>query len=82
MCSKIVSKGNLVKALSHAQLRQTNLENQIHIATDSPKKGLNDTVFQHFVVELMHCNSDMQMDLSYKFQCFCACIQYIWLVYL
>ena len=28
-------------------LKQTNLENQLHISTESPKEDFNDTVFQH-----------------------------------
>ena len=33
------------------QLKQTNLENRLHVATESPK-GFNETTFQHFVDEL------------------------------
>ena len=28
-------------------LKQTNLENRLHISTESPKEDFNDTVFQH-----------------------------------
>ena len=41
-----------------AQLKQTNLENQLFISTDI------DTVLQHFLDELKHCNLDMRMDLQ------------------
>ena len=34
-------------------LKQTNLENQLHISTGSPKENFNDNVFQHFVDELV-----------------------------
>ena len=34
-------------------LKQTNLENQLHILTGSPKENFNDNVFQHFVDELV-----------------------------
>ena len=34
------------------QLKQTNLENQLHILTESLKEGLNDGVFQNLVDEL------------------------------
>ena len=54
----------LVQTLLRTQLKQTNLENRLHVLTESPKKGFNDTVFQHFIDELKHCNSDMQMDLQ------------------
>ena len=48
----------------HTQLKQTNLENQLYISTKSLKEGFNDTVFQHFVDELKHCNADMWMKLQ------------------
>ena len=45
--------------------RETNLENQLHISKKSPKNGFkNDIVFQHFLVELKHCNSDKHMKLK------------------
>ena len=31
--------------------------------TKSPKEGFNNSVFQHFVDELKHCNPDMRIDL-------------------
>ena len=40
-------------------LAQTKLENWLHISTESPKEGFDDTVFQHFLDELKHCNPDM-----------------------
>ena len=49
----------LVKNSLRTQLKQTYLENRIHISTESPNGGFNDTVFQHVVDELKHCNSDM-----------------------
>ena len=45
------------------QLKQTNLENRLHILIESPNEGFNDTISRHFVDELKHCNSDVQMDL-------------------
>ena len=54
----------LAKTLFCTQLKQTNLENHFHISTESPKEGFNDTVFQLFVDELKHSNSDMWMDLQ------------------
>ena len=44
----------LVKTELRTQLKQTDLENQLHISTESPKEGFNDSVFQHFVYELKH----------------------------
>ena len=49
------------------QLKQPNLENRLHISRESPKEGFNDTVFQHFVDELKHCNSDMEWTCNYQF---------------
>ena len=54
----------LVKTSLGIQLKQTNVENRLHISTKSPKEDFTDTVCQHFVDELKHCNSDMQMDLQ------------------
>ena len=55
---KDFSKTELVKTMLLAQLKQTNLENQLFISTDI------DTVLQHFLDELKHCNLDMRMDLQ------------------
>lgn len=33
-------------------LKQTNLENGLHISTEIPKEDFNDNVFQYFVDEL------------------------------
>ena len=49
--------------LLHTQLKQSNLENRLHISTKIPKE-FYDTVFQHFVDELKYCNWDMQMALQ------------------
>ena len=58
--------------------KQTNLENQLHISTESPKKCFNDTVFQNVVDELEYCNSDMQMDLPLLVPVFlCLCLIYL-----
>ena len=38
----------LVKTLLHTQLKQTNLENQLHILTESLKEGFNNIVFNIF----------------------------------
>ena len=46
------------------QLKQTNLQNWLRISTESPKGGFNDTVFQHSMDKLKHCNPDMLMDLQ------------------
>ena len=54
----------LVKTSLRTQLKQTSLQNRLYISTEIPKEGFNDTVFQHFVDELKHCNSDMRMDLQ------------------
>ena len=54
----------LVKTSLRTQLKQTNLQNRLYISTEIPKEDFNDTVFQHFVDELKHCNSDMRMDLQ------------------
>ena len=54
----------LVETSIRAQLKQANLENRLHISTENPKEGFNDTVFQHFVDELKHYNPDMVMDLQ------------------
>ena len=59
---RFLSRRKLVKTLLHTQLKQTNLKNEHYISTEIPKEGFNDTVFQHFLDELKHCNSDMQMD--------------------
>ena len=45
-------KRRLVKTYLCTQLKQTNLENPLHISTESPKEGFNDTVCQHFVYKL------------------------------
>ena len=34
-------------------LKQTNLENQLHTSTESPKEDFNDTVFQHVVLKTL-----------------------------
>ena len=59
---RFLSRRKLVKTLLHTQLKQTNLKNGLYISTEIPKEGFNDAVFQHFLDELKHCNSDMQMD--------------------
>ena len=69
-----------MKTSVRTQLKQTNLENQLHISTKSPKEICNDTDFQHFVVELKHCNLDMRMDLQLLVPVFCAYIQNILLL--
>ena len=49
----------LVKTSLRTQLKQTNLENRLHILTEKLKEGFNETVFPHFMDELTHCNSVM-----------------------
>ena len=68
-----------MKTLLRTQLKQTNVENQIYISTESSKEGFNDTVFQHFVDELKHCNSDMPMGLQLLVAVF-LCLYSIYLV--
>ena len=36
------------------QLKQTNLENRLHISAESPKEGFTDAVFQQCMDELKH----------------------------
>ena len=60
---RFFSKMKLVKTSLRTQLKQTNLENRLHILTESPKECFNDMVFHHFMDELKQCNSDMRMDL-------------------
>ena len=64
MCSMTLPEMKLLKTLLGTQLKQINLKNQLYISTESPKEGFNDTVSQHFVNELKHCNKDMQMNLQ------------------
>ena len=40
--------------MSYTRLKQTNLENRLHISTENPNEGFNDTVSQHFVDEFKH----------------------------
>ena len=61
---RFFSKMKVVKTSLCTQLKQTNLENWLHIPTESPKDNINDTAFQHFVDELKNCNPDMQMNLQ------------------
>ena len=61
---RFFSKMKLAKTSLRTQLTQTNLECRLHISNESPKECFNDTVSQHFVDELKHCNSDMRMDLQ------------------
>ena len=68
-------KRKLVKTLLH----KTNLENRLHISTESPKQGFNDTVLQHFVNEVKHCNLDMRMQLQLLVPVF-LCLYSIYLV--
>ena len=72
------SKMKLVKTSLRTQLKQTNLENQLHISTESPKKAFNYTVFQHYLVELKLCNSNMWMNL----QLLVLAILYLYSIYL
>ena len=74
---RFAPKRKLVKSQLHTKLKQTNLDNRPYISTESPK-GFNDTVFQHFVDELKHCNSDMRMD----FQLLVATFLCLYLIYL
>ena len=80
---RVFSKRELVKTSFCTELKPTNLKNLLHISTESPKEGFNNTVFQYFMHELKRCNLDMRTDLqllmnksikifaNYQFQCFC-----------
>ena len=67
--------------LKWSWFKRTNLEHRLRISTESPKKGSNDTVFQHFVDELKHCNLDMQMDLQLLVPLF-LCLYLVYLVFI
>ena len=54
----------LVNTSLRTQLKQTSLENLLHVSTESPKEGFHDTIFQYFADELKHCNLDMRIDLQ------------------
>ena len=41
---KIFYKMKLVKILLRTELKKPNLENRLHISTESPKEGFNETV--------------------------------------
>ena len=64
----------LVKTSSRTQLKQTNLENWHHSATESQKESFNDTVFQHVVNELKQCK-------GYVRTYFYAYIHFMWLLW-
>ena len=49
----------MMKTLLHTQLKQTNMENQLHILTYSTREGFNDTIFQHFLDKLKPCKQDV-----------------------
>ena len=49
----------LVEALLCTQLNKLTWKIDLIFQKESSKQGCNDTVFQHFVDELKHCNSDM-----------------------
>ena len=59
---RFFSEMKLVKTSLHTQLKQTNMDNWLHISTEIPKEGFGDTVFQYFMDELRHCNLDMPMN--------------------
>ena len=44
----------MLKTKLLTKLKQTNLENRLHISTEIPKEGFNDTVFQNFMDESKH----------------------------
>ena len=58
------SKMKLVKTLVRTELKRTNLENRLCTSTETPKERFDDTVFQHLLDELNHCNSDVRIDLQ------------------
>ena len=79
LCVSMSSLPCIQRLFSEMKLdNQTNLENQLHISTES-RKGFNDTVFQHFVEELKHCNLDMPIDLQLLVSEF-LCLYSIYLV--
>ena len=45
---KILFWNEAAKNLVNTQLKQTNMENWLHILTESPNEGFNDRVFQTF----------------------------------
>ena len=61
-------------------MKQTSLENQLHISTESSKEGFNDIDFQYFVDELKHCNLDKRMNLQLVPAVLCLYAVYIWLL--
>ena len=58
----------------HTQLKQTDLENCIHISTESSKEGFNGTVFQHFTDTR---NPDVRMELCQAPVFLCLCSIYL-----
>ena len=70
----------LLKTLFHTQSKQTNLENRLHISTESPKEDFDDTDFQHSVDELKHCNTNgLTISFSYFlfiFNVFVCCVTF------
>ena len=58
---RFFSKIKLVKILLHTQLKQTDLENLLHISTESPKKVL---MILFFNILWILSNPDMGMDLQ------------------
>ena len=47
------------------QSKETNLENQLNVSTESPKEHFNNTVFHHSVDELKFGLCNECMDLNY-----------------
>ena len=63
---------------SKTQLKQSKLENQLHISTEKAKYSFNDTAFQHFIDELvtvfLSLNSvEVVVMLPFKMIFFMAC---------
>ena len=65
----------LVKTSLCIQVTQTNLKNQLHISTESPKEGFNDTVLTLVPVFLCLCSILVVM-LPFRTIFFTTCISF------
>ena len=61
---RFFSKMKLVETLLRFQLKQTHLENQLHISIKSPEEDFHDTIFQDFVDAPKQYNPDMRINLQ------------------
>ena len=60
---RFFSKMKLVKTHLRNQLSQVTLETLLFIATESPKDGFHDKIYEYFVDELSGRNPKMRMDV-------------------